>query len=41
MVYLAQRLGYTTDDQTHNLVKKSEEVAKILRGLIKSLNLKS
>ncbi|EOZ97134.1 hypothetical protein A33Q_1782 [Indibacter alkaliphilus LW1] len=40
MVYLAQRLGYTTDDQTYNLVKKSEEVAKILRGLIKSLNLK-
>jgi four helix bundle protein len=40
MVYLAQRLGYTTDDKTYNLVKKSEEVAKILRGLIKSLNLK-
>lgn len=38
MVYLAERLGYITQEKKAVLLEQSEEVSKILRGLIKSVN---
>lgn len=37
MLYLSERLGYTSKIQTNELLDKSNEVSKIIRGLIKSL----
>lgn len=37
MLYLSEKLNYTTQIQTKALIEKSNEVGKILRGLIKSL----
>ena len=38
MFKLAFRLGYLTNEQKLDLVNKADEIAKIIRGLIKSLN---
>ena len=38
MLYLSQRLGYTTYDETLTLIEKSNEVSKIIRGFIKSIS---
>lgn len=37
MLYLSQKLGYTHQVQTEGLIEKSNEISKIIRGLIKSL----
>lgn len=37
MLYLALRLKYISEIQKSDLVQKSEEVSKIIRGLIKSI----
>ncbi len=39
MLYLSNRLGHLTDDDTHSLHLKSCEVSKIITGLIKSLTI--
>lgn len=38
MLHLAERLKYIATEQKIILIKKSNEIAKIIRGLIKSLN---
>ena|SRR5690606_17404896 len=37
MLYLAERLGYINNEQKMLLIEKSNEIGKIIRGLIKSL----
>ena len=37
MAYLANRLGYFTEDQKSQLVERSEEIIRIIWGLIRSL----
>mgnify|MGYP003382498185 CR=1 FL=1 len=37
MLYLAGRLGYIDQSQRDNLLEKSAEISRIIRGLIKSL----
>jgi four helix bundle protein len=41
MLYLAGKLNFITPNTQCNLLNDSLEISKILRGLIKSLNLKS
>ncbi|MGB0368652.1 MAG: four helix bundle protein [Flavobacteriales bacterium] len=38
MVYLAFRLDYISDGKKAELLSQSQEISKIIRGLIKSLN---
>ena len=38
MVYLAEKLQYITGDRKDELLIKSQEISKILRGLIRSIN---
>lgn len=38
MLYLAKRLAYTDKEIMQQDIEKSEEVSKIIRGLIKSIN---
>lgn len=38
MVYLAERLDYLTSEQMEELLLRTQEISKILRGLIKSVN---
>ena len=38
MLYLAKRLAYTDKEIMQQNIEKSEEVSKIIRGLIKSIN---
>jgi len=38
MLYLAHRLKYIDETQKETLLNKSTEIAKIIRGLIKSFN---
>jgi four helix bundle protein len=38
MLYLSARLEYITEEKKVNLLLKSEEVSRIIRGLIKSIN---
>ncbi|MDB5226792.1 MAG: hypothetical protein JWN78_985 [Bacteroidota bacterium] len=37
MLYLAVRLKYINEEMKLNLISKTDEVSKIIRGLIKSL----
>ena len=37
MLYLSERLNYTSKEQTLMLLKKSEEISRIIRGLIKAI----
>ena len=37
MLYLAQKLNYISEDEMVVLIRQSDEVSKIIRGLIKSL----
>jgi len=37
MIYLAEKLTYLSTEQKMHLLEKSDEVSKIIRGLIKSL----
>lgn len=41
MIHLAQRLNYIDNTQKVSLLEKAEEVAKVIRGLIKSLTSKN
>jgi len=38
MLYLSARLEYISEEMKVNLLLKSEEVSRIIRGLIKSIN---
>jgi four helix bundle protein len=38
MIYLAKKLDYIDEDNQNSLVIKSEEISKIIRGFIKSLD---
>jgi len=38
MLHLAEKLKYISIEQKVNLLKKSDEISKIVRALIKSLN---
>ena len=38
MLYLSERLKYLTKVQSEELINKSNEVGKIIRGLIKSIS---
>lgn len=38
MLYLSEKLGFTTQEQTENLINKSNEISKIIRGLIKAIS---
>ena len=38
MLYLSHRLNYLTKDQSEQLIIKSEEISRIIRGFIKSLS---
>lgn len=38
MIHLASRLNYITNKQKDDLLEKSDEVFKIIRGLIESFN---
>lgn len=38
MMYLAGRLNYIDEESKNRLIQQAEEIAKIIRGLIKSLN---
>ncbi|MCF8277434.1 MAG: four helix bundle protein [Flavobacteriales bacterium] len=38
MTYLAEKLGYISEEKQTQLLKQSQEISKILRGLIKSIN---
>jgi len=40
MLYLGNRLNYITTEYTDKLINDSNEVSKIIRGLIKSLTIK-
>lgn len=37
MLYLSYKLNYLSIEQSENLIDKSNEVGKIIRGLIKSI----
>ncbi len=37
MLYLAQKLNYISEDEMVDQIRQSDEVSKIIRGLIKSL----
>jgi four helix bundle protein len=37
MLYLSNRLNYTDNEQTEQLVNQANEIGKIIRGLIKSI----
>jgi four helix bundle protein len=39
MLYLSNKLNYLTQEQSEKLINKSNEVGKIIRGLIKSISL--
>ena len=41
MLYLAGRLGYLSKEQQILLIEQSEEIAKILRGLLKEIKTNS
>lgn len=41
MLYLSQRLNHIKDEQSKQLIIKSEEVSRIIRGLIKAIYNKS
>ena len=38
MLYLAGRLNYISSEEMTNLISRADEVSRIIRGLIKSLN---
>jgi four helix bundle protein len=38
MLYLSERLEYVSEEKKSHLLSKSEEVSRIIRGLIKSIN---
>lgn len=38
MVYLAKRLNYISNEEMVTLITEADEVSRIIRGLIKSLN---
>ena len=38
MLYLAQKIGYISDEEMANFIGQTEEISKIIRGLIKSLD---
>lgn len=38
MLYLASRLDYISEEIHKNIIKNSNEISRIIRGLIKSLN---
>ena len=38
MLYLANKLGYLNNKLTEEIIEQSNEISKIIRGLIKSLN---
>lgn len=38
MVYLAKRLNYISEERRDELLSQSQEISKILRGLIRSIN---
>jgi len=38
MVYLASRLNYISEENKGQLLSQTQEISKIIRGLIKSLN---
>ena len=40
MLYLSIRLGYLEPDKASKLIENANEISKILRGLIKSLEMK-
>jgi hypothetical protein len=40
MLFLAERLSYLTNNKKNDLINSCDEVSKIIRGLIKSLQLK-
>ncbi len=40
MIYLAERLGYLSKEKQELLLERSEEISKIVRGLIKSIDSK-
>ena len=40
MLYLAQRLGYITEAQKQDLIPRSREISRLLRGFIKSIEKK-
>lgn len=40
MVYLANRLGYIADERKNKILDEANEVSRIIRGLIKSLQTK-
>jgi len=39
MLYLSERLGYSSNVKAQKLRAQSQEISKIIRGIIKSLNL--
>lgn len=39
MIYLANRLNYIEKEKANNFIVQANEISKILRGLIKSLNI--
>ena len=41
MLYLSKRLGYLNEEQTNLLLIKSNEISRIITGLIKSIEIKS
>lgn len=38
MVYLSERLNYLTIEEKERLLKQANDISKIIRGLIKSIN---
>jgi hypothetical protein len=40
MVYLANRLGYIVEERKNKILEDANEVSRIIRGLIKSLQTK-
>jgi four helix bundle protein len=38
MLYLANRLNYISEIEKNDMLSKADEISKIIRGLIKSLN---
>ena len=41
MLYLSNRLNYLNKEQSEQLIIKSEEISRIIRGFIKSLSIKT
>ncbi len=37
MLYLSNRLNYSNDNETEQLINQTNEIGRIIRGLIKSL----